>query len=104
MAWPKVPARGDAVVEYDGERLTVNGRKADRNALTQARAVRDFIRDLLYVTTGKWYPVTGVVLFPGWYVQGPKDKSKSDVWVLNPKGFLAFRSQGGASDDAMPSQ
>lgn len=84
------PLGGNAQAHFDGERLFIDGREPERNAVTQARAARGFIRDLLYEATGMRYPVRGVILLPGWFVTEPKDRTKTDVWVLNPKVFVAF--------------
>jgi len=84
------PAKGEAVVKYDGERILVNGREPDRNPVVQARAVRDWIRELLLDTTAIRFPVRGVVVFPGWWVESPKGKTRPDVWVLNEKAFVKF--------------
>ena len=63
------PARGRATAACDGERILFNGLEPDRNPITQARAARDWIRDLLLETTARKYPVRGVVVLPGWYVE-----------------------------------
>lgn len=84
------PAQGDASVTYDGEKVLVGGREPDRNPLVQARASRDWLRDLLLETTAIRYPVRGVVVLPGWWVEPPGEKKRSDVWVLNPKALPAI--------------
>lgn len=84
------PLRGEAVVEYDGERILVNGFEPDRNPITQARAVRNWLREFLHDSTGMDYPVKGVVLLWSWYVKSPKDGRPIDIWVLNEKAFLKF--------------
>ena len=84
------PVRGDATAEFDGERLLVNGFEPDRNAIAQARAARDWVRELLYETTAIRYPVRGVVVLPGWYVRRPKVRKATDIWVLNPKALPSF--------------
>ena len=78
------PLRGQAVVEFDGERVLVNGCEPDRNAVTQVRALGRWLRDLLAESTGKRFPIRGVVVFPGWYTT-TSAKNKGDVWVLNPE-------------------
>lgn len=84
------PTRGKATAQFDGKRLLVNGFAPERDPVGQARAVRDWVRDLLVDTTGKRYPVRGVVLLPEWYVEGPKEKKSSDIWVLNHKALIPF--------------
>ncbi len=84
------PGRGKAAARLDGDRLLVDGLKPERDAIKQARALRDWIRDLLLETTGIRYPVRGVVVLPGWFVDPPKDRRPDDIWVLNPKALPAF--------------
>ncbi len=84
------PAKGDAKVTYDGERILVNGRQPDRDPVAQARAIRDWLEDLLFDTTGRRYPVRGVVVFPEWWIEPPADNKRTDIWVLNPKALPAF--------------
>lgn len=83
------PIRGQAVVEFDGERLLVNGREPERNAVNQVRALGRWLLDLLSESTGKRFPIRCAVVFPGWFINDHA-KTKSDVWVLNPKGLPAF--------------
>jgi len=84
------PLRGETVVGYDGERILVNGFEPDRNPITQARAVRNWLREFLHDSTGMDYPVKGVVLLPGWYVESRKNGRPIDIWVLNEKAFPKF--------------
>jgi len=84
------PAAGQTSVVYDGTKVLVNGHTPDRDPVAQARAVRDWVRQLLFDTTAINYPVRGVVVFPGWYVESPKGGLRPDVWVLNEKAFLKF--------------
>ncbi len=84
------PARGNATVKYDGNAVLVDGHRPDRDPVAQARAARDWIRDLLFDATAINFPVRGVVLFPGWYVESPKTGPRPDVWVLNEKAFVKF--------------
>jgi hypothetical protein len=84
------PASGEVKATFDGEHLRVNGREFDRNPVIQVRAARDWVKELLKRETGKTYPVKGAVVMPGWYVEGPKDWTSTDVWVLNHKALPAF--------------
>lgn len=83
------PARGQATAACDGERILFNGLEPDRNPIAQARAARDWLRGLLLETTARTFPVKGVVVLPGWYVESGKD-NRTDIWVLNPKGLPCF--------------
>lgn len=84
------PDRGQTIVDYDGERIRVNGIEPDRNAIIQARAARNWLDNLLSEATGRRFPMRGVVLLPGWYVKQTKDGQASDIWVLNPKALKSF--------------
>lgn len=83
------PAQGRVVADFDGERLLINGYEPDRNPVHQARALGDWLRDLLAQSTSRTFPVRSVVVLPGWFVEA-HNKQKGDVWVLNPKALPAF--------------
>lgn len=87
------PVRGEAVVKYDGEKVLFNGMEPDRNPVTQARAVRDWVGDLLFRTTGRKWPVRGVIIPAGWYVKSAAEAKGSDIWVLNEKALPSFMAQ-----------
>ena len=85
--WSK-PARGDARIQYDGERLTINGHPPDRDPVMQAKAQATWLRNQLAESTGRTLDVRPVVLFPGWFIEAPK--GNPGVWVLEPKALPAF--------------
>ena len=88
--WSK-PAGRRAVVEVKGNTLVVDGRAPDRNPLEQVKANTDWLRATLKETTGKEFLVRGIVLFPGWWVEGrPANRS---LWILNPKALRNFLDQ-----------
>lgn len=82
-------ARGQAIAQFDGERLLVNGIEHDRDGVQQVKALSRWLRDQLQETTGRRFPIRGVVLLPEWYVEF-QTKEKTDVWVLNPKLLPSF--------------
>ena len=84
------PAQGEPIVTYDGESVKFKDSKPDRKPIIQARAVRDWLREKLHESTSKDYPVRGVVIPLGWYVDGPKDGRPMNIWVLNEKAFLKW--------------
>lgn len=88
--------RGNAVVTYDGKKVLVDGFAPDRDPVVQASAARRWVHDLLLETTAIDYPVRGVVLFPGWFVESPSNLGRNDVWVLNEKGFVKYVENGAA--------
>ena len=83
------PTKGKATVDYDGKEILVNGHVPDRDPLQQVDANVHWLRDILKESTGKDFPVKGVVVFPGWFVDSRKAKG-SAIWVLNPKALAAF--------------
>jgi hypothetical protein len=89
--WSK-PARGDARISYDGDKLVAGSWVLDRDPLIQAKAQARWLTALLTESTGRKLAVQPVVVFPGWYVQATPG-SQRDVWVMEPKGLPAFLSQ-----------
>ena len=82
------PIKGSPTVTFDGKTLLVNGFEPERNPVTQAEGNARWLAQMLRASTGKEFPVRGVVLFPGWFVEfSPKGSS---VWVLNPKALPSF--------------
>ena len=60
------------------------------NPIEQARAEADWLRQMLKDSTAQSFPVPGVVLFPGWWVESVDAETKAKAWVLNPKAVGAF--------------
>lgn len=85
--WSK-PTRGSPTITYDGDVLLVNGRKPERDPVSQAKGNARWIATELTASTGKGFPVKPVVLFPGWFVE-PTPRG-SNVWILEPKALPAF--------------
>ena len=82
------PIKGSPTVTFDGKTLLINGFKPERNPVTQAEGNARWLAQMLRASTGKEFPVRGVVLFPGWFVE-PFPKG-STVWVLHPKALPSF--------------
>ncbi len=85
--WSK-PARGDARIQFDGERLMVNGFQPDRDPIVQAKAQATWLRNQLAESTGRTLDVHPVVLFPGWFIESPT--GNREIWVLEPKALPTF--------------
>lgn len=85
--WSK-PARGDARIQFDGERLLVNGFAPDRDPVSQAKAQASWLRSLLTESTGRKLAVHPIVLFPGWFIEPAK--GDLGIWVLEPKALPSF--------------
>jgi len=82
------PVKGSPTVTFDGKTLLINGFKPERNPVTQAEGNARWLAQMLRASTGKEFPVRGVVLFPGWFVESSPEGSS--VWVLNPKVLPSF--------------
>ncbi len=83
-------ARGNPKITYDGERILIDGRAPERDPITQALALRQWLIKLFIERTSKQFPVRAIVVFPGWYVETTKGTKRNDLWVLNPKGIPKF--------------
>jgi len=82
------PAKGDAKVRYDGERVTVGGRVPVRGPVQQSSALAKWIGDLVKQSSGRSCFVRPVVLYPGWFVEN--SSRTAAVWVLNPKMLAGY--------------
>ena len=82
------PERGECRITYDGETVSVNGFKPDRDPIVQAKAEAKWVSDLIAKSTGKKFFVQPVVIYPGWFVE--KTCQSPDVWVLNEKALPKF--------------
>jgi hypothetical protein len=80
----------DARVIYDGERVTVAGFQPDRDPVTQASAEATWLRRLLQQSTGREFPVRGVVVYPRWWIEQTNKDRPREVWVLEPKALPKF--------------
>lgn len=83
------PARGDARITFDGDRLLIAGFEPERDPIVQAKAQAAWLRTLLGESTGRKLAVRPVILFPGWFVEQGQGTTR-DVWVLNPKALPDF--------------
>jgi len=86
--WSK-PAKGSPKIHFDGVTLRANGLLPDRDPIVQAKAQAQWLKSLLMESTGKEFPVHPVVLFPGWFIEAPRESLK-DIWVLEAKGLSKF--------------
>lgn len=87
------PRWGRAKVELMDGRVLVAGHAPDRDPLVQARAGARWLADTLERTTLKRFPVRGVVLFPGWFVERMDAgwrRSPDQPWVLSPPALSKF--------------
>jgi hypothetical protein len=78
----KVTIRGDSVFAGQVE--------LRRNPIVQSRAQVAWLSRTLEASTGRSFPVKGVVVFPGWLVEWPTSDSQRDVWVLSGRELPSF--------------
>jgi Nuclease-related domain len=84
------PAKKEAKISFDNERVFADGFLIDRNPIQQAKALAKWLQDLLVQSTGIKFAIRPVVLFPGWFIEPMK--RGQDVWILNPKALPTFIS------------
>jgi hypothetical protein len=85
--WSK-PVRGQAELLVDGDTITINGHRPARDPVPQARAQSSWISDVLRRSTGRPFPVSPVILIPGWWIE---TRSKpSNLWIVNDKALPKF--------------
>ena len=82
---------GKSKICFDGEAITVNGHKPDRDPIVQALAQASWLSEQIKESTGHVHSVQPVVVFPGWFISSPPNALRSGcVWVINPKGLPKF--------------
>jgi hypothetical protein len=89
--WRKPP--GDARISFTEHGILAAGRPPHRDPIAQTEAAAKWLAQLLEESTGKRFPVKGVVLFPGWFVEPmskPWRASRHKPWVLEPKALPKF--------------
>ncbi len=86
--WSK-PARGETVIEFDGESISRLGREPDRNPVIQAYAQAGWLRSVLQESTGYTLSVQPVILFPGWFIKS-SGRPKRPIWALEPCALPVF--------------
>ena len=84
------PDKGETIIDYDGKMLRFTGGKTRDAPLTQVRAARDWIQELIKESTGSKFFVQAVLVFPGWFIRNSPPRLRSDIWVLNPKALPSF--------------
>ena len=84
------PIRGEAKVAYDGVMIRVDGYKPARDPIVQAKAQANWLKEFFLEETGKKIAIQPIVVYPGWYIDGPPKGAKHTVWVLNPKGLPTY--------------
>ncbi|PLX85595.1 MAG: hypothetical protein C0617_03615 [Desulfuromonas sp.] len=85
--------RCEAKIVYDGEEVRILGARPDRNPIVQAKAQSNWLKGFLIEETARMVAVQSVVLYPGWFVQGPQKHANAAVWTLSPKVLNVFISK-----------
>jgi len=83
------PASGQASVNYDGQKILINGKEPLTDIVVQVKAATSHIQKVINGSTGKNFEPFPVVLFPGWFVDG-EGNNQGKMWVLEPKAFKKF--------------
>jgi Nuclease-related domain len=85
------PSRREARIVYDGKTVLIDGKKPARDPLVQVSAGAKWLNSKLQESTGRTFPMRGVVVFPGWFVDNSGARGSS-IWVLNPQALKTFIS------------
>lgn len=85
--YARKPEKGETRIQYDGQKILINGFQPDRDPVVQAKAQASDLRNLLEQSTGTKFPVKPVVAYPGWYVP---DLFDAEVWVIKPERLGIF--------------
>lgn len=81
------PDAGEPLAVFNGKSVALAGGYDDEDPIRQSLAQSKQLRTMLKEWTGRDFPVRGVVLYPGWYVQREPGSKSSNTWVLNPKAL-----------------
>jgi hypothetical protein len=82
--------RPDAVVNYDGKRVLVDGMAPDRDPIKQVTAAAKWLSTQIADSTGKRFWVRPVVVYPGWFVESSLEGRSASVWVLELKALAKW--------------
>ncbi len=82
------PDKGECKIVADGDGISINGYKPEKNILIQAEAQKSWLEKQVAKLTGIKVSVKPVIVFPGWYVESKS--SGNNVWVLEPKALPTF--------------
>lgn len=84
------PTKGEAKISFDGQSLDIKALGNQTKPITQVVAASNWLKNILFETTGKNFSIRPVILFPGWYIESIGQGKKSPIWVLNPKALPSF--------------
>lgn len=84
------PVKGKSIILYDGSSLRKNGVRLNPNPLIQVRAAKSWLNEKIKESTGREFPIQGILAFPGWYIENTSKGRADGTWVLNPKAIPKF--------------
>lgn len=87
-AWTK--RHPDSRITVRDGTLLKDGRPVERDPIDQVTAQTGWLARVLEESTGKPFPIRGVIVFPGWFVEPMDRTTRERVWVLEPKALPAF--------------
>jgi hypothetical protein len=85
------PEKGPCEIDYDGHRVLINGQQPDRDPIVQAQSQAKWLIEMLQQSTGKTFPVTPLVVYPGWCIK--RTVKNPTVPVLNEQVIGKFISR-----------
>ena len=91
--------RSDAIVDYDGRRVLVDGMVPDRDPIRQVKAAAKWLSTQIADSTGKSFWVHPVVVYPGWFIETRPEARGAPVWVLEPKALAKWIENESTSID-----
>ena len=83
----RTPSNNEAVINYDDEKILLNGYQPDANPLVPLKNIKRWFDKKLYASLGKPVEITCLVVFPEWFVRSPSEPVM--VKVLNPREVSA---------------
>jgi hypothetical protein len=95
------PTGRRAEISFQGDHISVDGFKPDRDPLDQVQRNAQRLQGLLARKARKQFEIKGVVLFPGWWVH-PMDAAwlnGNRPWVLNPRALRKWIAAANESID-----
>ncbi|MDA0838547.1 MAG: nuclease-related domain-containing protein [Planctomycetota bacterium] len=79
--------RGEEI-QYDGKNLYLRGKLFERDPISRARVMADWLDQKVFQALGRRFKIQPVVLFPRRHMEGPL--TTSDVWVLNSAALPSY--------------
>ena len=80
----------DGQIHFDGESITIDGFKSNKH-VKQAAAEANWLRTKLKELIGFDFPTKGVLLYPGWWVDGMiGETAKGPIWALKPENLFRY--------------